>query len=69
MSAAAVQTPALDDPKVITRTTHALSAGWTVHWLGLFDTTHLPLKLFLKNHFHLDAAQVAPLAFFRGVPV
>jgi len=38
-----------------------------VHWLGLFVYT-LPLKLFLKNHFHLDAGHVAPLLFLAAFP-
>src|SRR5579862_8748320 len=67
MSAVALPSVKLDEPKVVTRTTHMLSANWTVHWLGLFVYA-LPFKLFLKNHFHLDAAHVAPLVFLAGFP-
>ncbi len=44
-----------------------LTTSWVVHWLGLFVYA-LPFKLFLKNHFHLDATHVAPLIFFAGIP-
>jgi len=67
MSAAAASDVVLDEPRVVSRTTHMLTAGWIVHWLGLFVYS-LPFKLFLKNHFHLDAARVAPLIFLAGFP-
>ncbi|MFI5386397.1 MAG: MFS transporter, partial [Fimbriimonadales bacterium] len=56
-----------DDAKVVARTTHTLTASWIVHWLGLFVYA-LPLKLFLKNHFHLEAGQTAPLLFLASLP-
>jgi hypothetical protein len=67
MSEAALPSDALDEPKVVSRTTHLLTASWIVHWLGLF-VYGLPFKLFLKNHFHLDAVKVAPLLFLAGLP-
>ncbi|HLK13396.1 MAG TPA: hypothetical protein VKT78_01205 [Fimbriimonadaceae bacterium] len=67
MSTAALPIAKTDEPRVVTRTTNMLSASWIVHWLGLFVYT-LPLKLFLKNHFHLDATHVAPLLFLAGFP-
>jgi len=67
MTAPATETAPRDDSRTVTRTTHVLTASWMVHWLGLFVYT-LPLKLFLKNHFHLDAAHVAPLLFLAAFP-
>src|ERR1017187_8377166 len=67
MSAAAAPTVVLDEPRVVSRTTHILTASWIVHWLGLFVYA-LPFKLFLKNHFHLKAGQVAPPIFLAGFP-
>jgi len=65
MSAAPMPDVVLDEPQVVTRTTHLLTSSWIVHWLGLFVYA-LPFKLFLKNHFHLDAGHVAPLVFLAG---
>jgi len=67
MISPAMETVSRDDAKAVTRTTHFLTAGWMVHWLGLFVFT-LPLKLFLKNHFHLEAEPVAMALFWAGFP-
>lgn len=67
MSAVASPVVDLDEPRIISRTTHILTASWIAHWLGLFVYT-LPFKLFLKNHFHLDPVKVAPLLFLAGFP-
>ena len=67
MSVVTTQSVTLDEPRIVSRTTHMLTASWIVHWLGLFVYT-LPFKLFLKNHFHLEAGQVAPLLFLAGFP-
>ncbi len=57
----------VDEPRAVFWTTHMLTASWIVHWLGLFVYS-LPFKLYLKNHFHLDAVKVAPLLFLAGLP-
>jgi len=67
MAATVTPNVVLDEPRVVSRTTHLLTASWIVHWLGLFVYT-LPFKLFLKNHFHLDAGKAAPLLFLAGFP-
>ncbi len=48
------------------RLTSFLFLGWLLLW-GSFNVSELPLKLLLKNHFHLGASDIAVFGLLTGI--